>query len=152
MRRFWSIVSRTLLLAAWCSNPMAQGAREMPDAREADRTAIIQAVLNDASGRWQGKAPCLLDLIQSHTGGRDKRSRITRLVGLKSPLAVCPSTHLSAASGHRFFVISEPKIAGTAAVVNFEYDCPTCGQGYSYSLQKIGNQWRVVGRERTWIS
>ena len=115
---------------------------------EADRSAIIQAVLNDARTRWQGPLPCISDHLISAGTGRDTSQRVSRSSGVKSPFAPCRSARL----GDRYLAISEPIVKGDVAAVALEYRCPLCGEGNLYSLKHRNGRWRVVGRDRSWVS
>ena len=114
----------------------------------ADRTAILQAVLNDARARWHGSLPCISDHLISMGEGRHRPQRISRFAGLKSPFALCHSI----GAHDRYLAVSEPAKKGGAAVVALNYHCPVCGQGTLYSLQKRNGRWGVVARERSWVS
>jgi hypothetical protein len=115
---------------------------------EADRSAIVQAVLNDARTRWQEPLPCLSDHLISAGDGRDTPQLISGSLGVKSPFAPCSS----ARPGDRYLAISEPVIKGDTADVELDYLCPLCGEGNLYSLEHRNGRWQVVGRHPSWIS
>lgn len=141
----------TCLMICAISALMLVGA-STPDSPSVEQAAIIQAVLNDASDRWQGPRPCLSDRLESFDGGRVTPQRISQLAYVKPPFKTCRSSSLSAMHGDRFLTISAPKIIGASAVVEFDYDCPTCGNGMLYTLRKLKGRWRVVGRQASWVS
>jgi hypothetical protein len=124
----------------------------MPDRAIVDRTAIIQAVLDDARARWQGVIPCISDKFRAFGEGPEIPERISRTADLRSPFLICRSTHLSASSGDRFLTVSQPKISGNVAIVSLDYSCPICGHGELYTIQKMDGRWGVTGRQQTWIS
>lgn len=123
-----------------------------PDTLEIDQGAITQAVLNDASARWRGPRPCISDARKLFDRESPPTKRISQLADLKLPFAICDSSNLSAAKGDRFLSVSAPKFINGSVVVELDYSCPICGRGTLYVLRKTKGQWRVSGRQTSWVS
>lgn len=139
-------------LIAWTTLGLTLMGSVPLDALEAERGAITQAVLNDASVRWRGPRPCISDDLRSFSGKGAEPKRISQLPNVKSPFAICRSSSLSAMQGDRFLSLSAPKFFNDSASVELDYSCPTCGNGTLYALRKIKGGWRVVRRQASWVS
>ena len=114
-----------------------------------DEAGIIQVVLLDARSRWpDGEVPCLSDALESVTSSEETGRSISRSALVHSPFVICRP----GADVVRHLDLHEPIIQGNDAIIDVDYVCPTCGEGTDYSLRKTNGSWRIVSRQRTWVS
>lgn len=149
LSRFRFYPARLVVIAIMA--PMFMGF-STSDTLNAEQEPITQAVLNDASARWQGPRPCISDKLKSFDGKRIEPKRLSQLANVKLPFRTCGSENLSAMKGNRFLTITAPRIKKDTAAVELDYACPTCGHGAVYTLRKNHGQWRVVARQMVWVS